>query len=349
VRRNKSAHRSILACAANIVGNTKGDARNWQDVSHSCLTRLKAYDMEQTKRLLEVMAKLRDPVDGCDWDLEQTFETIAPYTIEEAYEVADAIDKGDVDSIKEELGDLLFQVVFQSQVAVDNGLFDFEAVAKSIADKMIHRHPHVFGDKKFTREELKAHWEKSKADERAKRATQNVSALDGVALPLPALTRAEKIQSRAARVGFDWTSLQPVLGKLDEELAELRSALAQSDASSAEGSSGAGLPRARTAQQTAERTAEQAKGQTQDQVKEQAKEQAKEQIEEELGDLLFSVTNVARHIKVDPELALRKATAKFERRFRYVEDAIAADGLAMDSASEELLDKYWRLAKQQQS
>lgn len=288
--------------------------------------------MEQTKRLLEVMAKLRDPVDGCDWDLEQTFETIAPYTIEEAYEVADAIDKGDVDNIKEELGDLLFQVVFQSQVARDNNLFDFEEVARTIADKMIHRHPHVFGDKKFTREELKAHWEKSKADERAQRASQNVSAIDGVALPLPALTRAEKIQSRAARVGFDWESLQPVLDKLDEELAELRSALTQADAMAEEGSHDSG--NAKVPGEGASKPVQQ---------------HVQARVEDELGDLLFSVTNVARHIKVDPELALRKATAKFERRFRYVESAIATEGLTMDTASEELLDKHWRMAKQQQS
>jgi len=263
--------------------------------------------MEQTSRLLGIMAKLRDPVDGCEWDLEQTFETIAPYTIEEAYEVADAIDKGDVESIKEELGDLLFQVVFQSQVASDNNLFDFEDVSKSIADKMVHRHPHVFGDKKFSKQELKAHWEKSKADERASKTPQNASALDGVALPLPALTRAEKIQSRASRVGFDWQSIEPVLAKVDEELSELCAVVSD--------------PRKNAEQENA--------------------------VEDELGDLLFSVTNVARHLKVDPEVALRRATAKFENRFRHVENAITERGLSMDSASEAELDVLWRAAKQQ--
>lgn len=258
--------------------------------------------MEQTKRLLDVMAALRDPDSGCEWDLEQTFESIAPYTIEEAYEVADAIDRGDVDCIKEELGDLLFQVVFQSQVANDNDLFNFEDVARSIADKMIHRHPHIFGDKKFNRQELKAHWEKSKAEERAAKASQSLSALDGVALPLPALTRAEKIQSRASRAGFDWSTVEPVLAKVDEELSELRDAV---------------------------------RGHCTDSV------------EDELGDLLFSVTNAARHLKVDPEVALRKATAKFEHRFRHVENAIASKGLSMDSASDEELDRLWHSAKQQ--
>ena len=260
--------------------------------------------MEQTKKLLGVMAKLRDPVDGCAWDLEQTFESIAPYTIEEAYEVADAIDSGDVENIKEELGDLLFQVVFQSQVASDNHLFDFEDVAKSIADKMIHRHPHVFGDKKFTREQLKAHWETSKATDRAAKASQNASALDGVALPLPALTRAEKIQSRASRVGFDWQTVEPVLAKVDEELSELRAVASNREADA-------------------------------------------KAVEDELGDLLFSVSNVARHLRVDPEVALRKATAKFEHRFRYVEKAIAEKGLSMDTASAEELDILWNAAKRQ--
>jgi MazG family protein len=262
-------------------------------------------DLSHTKRLLEVMAKLRDPDEGCEWDIEQTFETIAPYTIEEAYEVADAIDRGDVDAIKEELGDLLFQVVFQSQVASDDGLFTFEDVAQSIADKMIHRHPHVFGDRQFSREELKAHWEKSKAEERAAKASKTVSELDGVALPLPSLTRAEKIQKRAARVGFDWPCVEPVLGKIDEELAELRAVVDRDDDASAQA------------------------------------------LEDELGDVLFSVTNAARHLKVDPELALRKATAKFERRFRHVEQSIAGQGQSMQNATADELDRLWQQAKQQ--
>jgi len=264
--------------------------------------------MQQIQRLLEIMSKLRDPKDGCEWDLEQTFESIAPYTIEEAYEVSDAIDNGDIDKIKEELGDLLFQVVFQSQVASDNRLFDFEDVARSISDKMIRRHPHVFGDKSFSRDELKAHWEEVKAAERSSGAPHNLSAIDGVALALPALTRAEKIQQRASRVGFDWDSISPVLEKLDEELTELRAAIGE-------------------------------------QLDETAS--SKTAVQDELGDLLFSVANVARHLKIDPEVALRSATGKFERRFRYVENAVIESGSTMESSTEAELDVQWRSAKQQ--
>ena len=218
--------------------------------------------------LLNVMAKLRDPENGCPWDIEQTFETISPYTIEEAYEVADAIDRKDNQALREELGDLLLQVVFHAQIASDQNLFEFEDVAQVIAQKMVDRHPHVFSDTTFDSvEEQKAHWESIKQQEREKKSHHAVSAVDGVALALPALMRAEKIQKRAARVGFDWDDLTPVLDKLDEELNELRQAAASRE---------------------------------------------KDAIEDELGDLLFSVTNVARHMKVDPELALKRATAKFE-------------------------------------
>lgn len=251
--------------------------------------------------LLNVMAKLRDPENGCPWDIEQTFETISPYTVEEAYEVADAIDRKDIQALREELGDLLLQVVFHAQIASDQNLFAFEDVAQSIAQKMIDRHPHVFSDTTFeTVEEQKAHWESIKQQEREKKSSDNVSAVDGVALALPALTRAEKIQKRAARVGFDWDDLTPVLDKLDEEINELWQAAASRE---------------------------------------------KDAIEDELGDLLFSVTNVARHMKVDPELALKGATAKFEARFKFVENAIRAEGGEMSTTSVEVLDKYWRQSK----
>ena len=251
--------------------------------------------------LLDVMAKLRDPAGGCPWDIEQSFETIAPYTIEEAYEVADAIDREDIPAIREELGDLLLQVVFHSQIAKDQGQFEFEDVAQSIANKMIERHPHVFGETKFaTPEEQKAHWELLKQREREQKSTETVSALDGVALALPALTRAEKIQKRASRVGFDWEDLTPVLEKIDEELSELRQAAAGTEAVA---------------------------------------------IEDELGDLLFSVTNAARHMKVDPEQALKKATTKFEKRFKSVERALAAEGKEMSDTGAEVLDQYWRRSK----
>ena len=251
--------------------------------------------------LLDVMSKLRDPVSGCAWDIEQSFETIAPYTIEEAYEVADAIERKDMQALREELGDLLLQVVFHSQMAKDQGLFEFEDVACGIADKMIERHPHVFGKTKFASvEEQKKHWELLKQQERERKTEGAVSAVDGVALALPALTRAEKIQKRAARVGFDWDDLTPVLDKLDEEINELWQAAAAKDNAA---------------------------------------------IEDELGDLLFSVTNVARHMKVDPEQALKKATAKFEKRFKLVEQALHAEGREMTGTSAEELDQYWRRSK----
>ncbi len=257
--------------------------------------------LPQMSSLLDVMARLRDPESGCPWDIAQSFETIAPYTVEEAYEVADAIERGDMNELREELGDLLLQVVFHAQMAKDQGLFEFEDVALGIASKMIERHPHVFGDITFDSEEQrKAHWEALKQKEREQKSTDAVSAIDGVARALPALTRAEKIQKRAARVGFDWQQFEPVIDKVDEELAELREALADADQSA---------------------------------------------IEDELGDLLFSVTNVARHTKVDPEQALKKATAKFEKRFRYVELAVQAKGLNMSDLSIEELDLFWLEAK----
>lgn len=258
-------------------------------------------ELPQTRALLDVMARLRDPDNGCPWDIEQTFETISPYTIEEAYEVADAIERDDMPALCEELGDLLLQVVFHAQMAEDQDLFAFEDVAKSIADKMIERHPHVFGNTVFnTVEEQKAHWELHKQSEREQKSSTTVSAVDGVALALPALTRAEKIQKRAARVGFDWSHTEPVVDKLAEELDEFQQAVASGDAAS---------------------------------------------IEDEIGDLLFSVTNVARHVKVDPEIALRKATRKFETRFRFVEQRVSADGLNMADQSIDTLDQYWLEAK----
>lgn len=227
-------------------------------------------------RIVSIMARLRDPVEGCPWDVEQTFETIAPYTIEEAYEVADACARGDMAALKDELGDLLLQVVFHARMAEERGAFAIGDVVDAISDKMERRHPHVFGD--GARETGHGQWEAIKAAERADKEP-DPSALGGVALALPALMRAEKIQRRAARVGFDWPDGAGARAKIDEELAEVEDA---ADAT------------ART---------------------------------DEVGDLLFAVVNWARHLKVDPEVALRQATAKFERRFRAMEDA-AGDGFA---------------------
>ncbi len=245
--------------------------------------------------LAEVMARLRDPQSGCPWDIEQDFASIAPYTIEEAYEVADAIERGDVGELRDELGDLLLQVVFHSRIAEQAGHFSLQDVIDGISDKMIRRHPHIFGEG-TRRKDGHAQWEQIKAAERAEKKA-DASALAGVALALPALLRAEKLQKRAARTGFDWPDLHGVCAKVEEELDEVRRAEDQTER------------------------------------------------EEEIGDLLFAVTNLARHLKIDPEVALRKANSKFERRFRDME-AQAGDtftDLTLD-AKEEL----WQQAKQRE-
>ncbi len=258
--------------------------------------------MGKIDELLEVMERLRDPQSGCPWDIRQTFQTIAPYTVEEAYEVADAIERGDNESLCDELGDLLLQVVFHAQIARDLDLFDFDDVVDAITGKMIRRHPHVFGDLKFASEkEQKAHWESVKASERADKAPADApSALDGVATALPALMRAEKIQKRAARVGLDWSNLQSVIEKLEEESQELQQAIEQGQADA---------------------------------------------IEDELGDVLYTVVNIARHAGVDAEQALKKATGKFDRRFRQVEAQAMDEGCELSELSAEMLDRYWDRAK----
>ncbi len=219
------------------------------------------------ERLIAIMARLRGP-DGCEWDREQTFATIAPYTIEEAYEVADAIARDDLAELKDELGDLLLQVVFHARIAEEQGAFAFTDVVAAISDKMERRHPHIFGDEK---EGGHHRWEEVKAQERAARGADSM--LDGVAVALPALLRAEKLQKRAARVGFDWPDAAGPRAKIDEELAEVEAATTPAE------------------------------------------------VADEIGDLLFATVNWARHHDVDPEAALRTATAKFERRFRAMEDA----------------------------
>ena len=248
-------------------------------------------------RLLEIMRRLRDPDTGCPWDIEQSFATIAPYTIEEAYEVADAIDRKDWADLKGELGDLLFQSVFHAQMASEAGLFTFDEVADAMSDKMVARHPHVFGDasRDKSAEQQTRDWETIKAAERAARAEQGV--LDGVALGLPALLRAVKLQKRAARVGFDWPSTDEVIDKIVEEAQELREA----------------------------RTPDHAF--------------------EEFGDLLFVMANLARHMQIDPEAALRAANAKFTRRFRAIEAALAAQGKTPGDSTLTEMDALWDAAK----
>lgn len=254
-------------------------------------------------RLIEIMARLRTPKTGCPWDLKQNFATIAPYTIEEAYEVADAIARNDMDGLKDELGDLLLQVVFHARMAEEAKQFVFEDVVLAINEKLIRRHPHVFGGARdLSPDEVKTLWEKIKAEERKAKPQQAYdSMLDNVPVALPALTRAEKIQKRAAQVGFDWPDIGGVLEKIEEEIAELKSA----------GTS--------------------------------------EQSAEEFGDLLFSLVNYARRAGIDPETALRNATAKFERRFRGVEKRAAAAGKPVEQTSLGELEAYWQAEKSAQS
>ena len=264
-------------------------------------------------QLLEVMARLRDPAGGCPWDLEQSFATIAPYTIEEAYEVAEAIRQDDRAALRDELGDLLLQVVFHAQMAREDGSFDFDTVARGIADKMVRRHPNVFGDdesdaRSSARAQMRS-WEAQKAAERAAKAEaegRRPSVLDGVALALPALLRAEKLQKRAAGVGFDWPDAAPVFAKVLEEVAELREAAAATDASSAAAHSA---------------------------------------VAEEIGDLLFACVNLARHLGVEPEGALRAANAKFTARFHHVEAALADSGRDAATVGLAELDRLWDEAK----
>lgn len=247
-------------------------------------------------RLLEIMRRLRDPNSGCPWDIEQTFATIAPYTIEEAYEVADAIEREQWDELKGELGDLLFQSVFHAQMATERGLFSFDDVADTMSDKMVARHPHVFGDENRDKsaEQQTKDWEAIKAAERAGKA--QTGTLDGVAVGLPALLRAVKLQKRAARVGFDWPDTSQVLDKIIEEAGELV----------------------------------------------EAKETlTQNEIEEELGDLLFVMANLARHLKVEPEAALRRTNAKFIRRFEQVEAKLAERGKSPSQSDLAEMDALW--------
>jgi nucleoside triphosphate diphosphatase len=254
--------------------------------------------------LLAVMARLRDKETGCPWDVAQSFATIAPYTIEEAYEVADAIAREDLDALRDELGDLLLQVVYHAQMASEDGQFDFADVADAVTRKMIRRHPHVFADADRSAFLTDGSWQRIKAEELAERGhAQGASRLDNVALALPALTRAVKLQKRAAEVGFDWPELAPVLAKAEEEIAELKAAIGDG--------SGRGTPR----------------------------------VAEEFGDLLFVMANIARHLKVDPEAALRSANDKFVRRFKSIETALAKDGRKPEDASLEEMDQLWDEAK----
>jgi nucleoside triphosphate diphosphatase len=258
-------------------------------------------------RLVEIMAALRTPGTGCPWDLEQDFATIAPYTIEEAYEVADAIERGDFDDLRDELGDLLLQVVFHARMAQEEGRFGFGDVVQAITEKLVRRHPHVFGDTRdLSPEAVKGLWDEIKSQEKAVRAARRgkddaaAGALAGVPATLPALTRALKLQEKAGKVGFDWNDPHAVLAKIREEADEISAALASGD-----------------------RTAAAA----------------------ETGDLLFAVVNLARHLDADPEAALRATNRKFERRFGYIEEALAARGKTPAQSSLDEMDGLWNAAK----
>jgi ATP diphosphatase len=260
-------------------------------------------------RLLEIMAQLRAPGSGCPWDLQQDFASIAPYTIEEAYEVADAIARGDFDDLREELGDLLLQVVYHARMAEEQNAFSFGDVVEAITRKMIRRHPHVFADAdgRLTPRAEKGAWDRIKAEEKVERAARgpqtdatHSSLLSGVKTGQPALPRAMELQRKASTVGFDWNDPRAVLHKIREEADEIEAALERGDAN---------------------------------------------QLAEETGDLLFALVNLARHVGADPEMALRRTNAKFERRFAYIERALAAQGRSLDGASLEEMDALWNEAK----
>jgi len=264
------------------------------------------------KRLLEIMAALRTPGTGCPWDLEQDFASIAPYTLEEAYEVVDAIERGDLADLRDELGDLLLQVVFHARMAEEQGAFAFPDVVEAITGKLIRRHPHVFGSTRdLSPEDVKSLWDSIKGREKAERraAREKIGVppeaheagfLAGIPTALPALTRAQKLTAKAAKVGFDWPDAVQVIDKIHEELEE---------------------------------------------VKEASSSGEKDKIEDEIGDLLFSVTNLARHFGIDPERALRRTNAKFERRFKAIEEALERQDRGLNEASLEEMEELWVAAK----
>ena len=263
--------------------------------------------MQEIYTLLKIMSDLRNPDNGCPWDIKQSFDSIAAYTVEEAYEVADAIERKDMDDLKNELGDLLFQVVFHAQMASENNEFDFVDVVKEINDKLVRRHPHVFGDDK-TRDEAKLYsdWEKHKKKERAEKDKSEkndvkTSYLDGVAATMPALRWSEKLQKRAAHHGFDWESIIPVFDKLQEEISELKAEITIED--------------------------------------------NQQRITDEMGDILFASVNLSRHLGVNPEQALRDSNRKFISRFTVVEQLLEKDGRQMEDCSVDELENYWQKAK----
>ncbi|MFT5451084.1 MAG: ATP diphosphatase [Enterobacterales bacterium] len=250
------------------------------------------------QRVIDVMAKLRDPVNGCPWDMQQTWHSLIAFTLEEAYEVADAIESPDQSSLPEELGDLLFQVVFYSRIAEEQNLFDLQKVIHRLCDKLELRHPHVFSDANYTEDELDQAWHQTKAKER--QSKKLYSALDDIPLALPALTRAQKLQHRASNEGFDWKQTAPVFAKIDEEILELKQAISNNEA---------------------------------------------DEIQDEMGDLLFTVVNLARHLNLDAETCLRQASGKFERRYRSVEKHFSEIDKKKRDCTDDELETSWQEVK----
>lgn len=258
--------------------------------------------MTELDQLLQLMVRLRDPETGCPWDRQQTYATIVPHTIEEAYEVADAIAREDWAELRSELGDLLFQVVFYARIAEEEGRFNFADVASGIVEKMTRRHPHVFGNARYADAAAQTTaWEQIKAAEKAEKGESSTGVLDGIPLALPGLTRAVKLQKKAAQVGFDWGAVEPVLAKIEEEIGEIRHEIAT--------------------------------------------QAPPERLMDELGDVLFAVANLARHLQLDPEMALRGTNAKFERRFRQVEGWLAEQGYTPAQSTLAEMDALWDQAK----
>lgn len=262
--------------------------------------------MSDVSELLNIMSALRDPESGCPWDIKQTFETIVPYTLEEAYEVAESIEQQDFDELKLELGDLLFQVVFYAQLGKEQQLFEFDDIVAGLCEKLVRRHPHVFASDNFDEAQVKENWEKEKAKERAAKARQHSvedSVLDNIPLSLPALSRSQKLQKRCANVGFDWPDVSGAIAKVKEEIAEVEQELERDEIDNAA-------------------------------------------LGEELGDLFFALVNVSRHLNHNAESLLRSANQKFERRFRQVETMTKAQGLTVEDSTLQQLDNLWEAVKQ---
>ncbi len=291
----------LLACILSQINSHSSTKTCW------IIILMSASESDQLNRLLHIMQKLRDPENGCPWDIKQTFSTIAPYTIEESYELADAIAKQDFNEIKDEIGDVLFQVVFYAQLGKEQSLFDFESIAEHLSDKLIRRHPHVFANEKINNEsDLQKRWNEIKNEEKLLNPKAHNSILDKIPSGLPPLIKAHELQKLCAKIGFDWPDPQPVFDKIFEEIDEVKDA-----------------------------------------VSNKHNAQDNEHVAEEVGDLLFAVVNLARHLNVNADQALRQANTKFEKRFKHIEQEVKQRELNLSELSLEQLEEYWQRAKRQ--